>query len=248
MGHVFEYVVERRFVELSQTLFGRFTKKNVAGGHCHVEIFFGMNHYGNLFGQSFLERAATRVLLMLLYEGVDGGLVEVGEYLDIAFGVVVTHVEPELIECVWRRAVAIEPDVSALGLTEFLTIGLGDERTSEAESFGLVAQRAADEFRSGRHVAPLVVSSQLQTYAVLLIQIQKIVALEQLIGKFGERQSVAGLAVEALLHAVLGHHVVDGDVFAYLSREIEEGKVLHPVVVVDEFGLVRLGAIKVEEL
>ena len=35
---------------------------------------------------------------------------------------------------------------------------------------------------------------------------------------------------------------------AYLACEVEESEVLHPVVVVDELGLVRLVAVEVEEL
>ena len=35
---------------------------------------------------------------------------------------------------------------------------------------------------------------------------------------------------------------------AHLACEVEEGEVLHPVVVVYELGLVRLGAVEVEEL
>ena len=35
---------------------------------------------------------------------------------------------------------------------------------------------------------------------------------------------------------------------AHLACEVEEGEVLHPVVVVDELGLVRLIAVEVEEL
>ena len=82
----------------------------------------------------------------------------------------------------------------------------------------------------------------------MLILVQEIVALKQLIGKFGERKTVAGLAVEALLNAVLGHHVVDCNVFSYLACEVEEGEIFHPVVVVNQFSLVRFGAVEIEKL
>ena len=77
---------------------------------------------------------------------------------------------------------------------------------------------------------------------------EEVVALEELVGKFGEGKAVAGLTVEALLHAVLGHHVVDGDVLADLAGEVEEGEVLHPVVVVHEFGRVGRVGVEVEEV
>ena len=76
---------------------------------------------------------------------------------------------------------------------------------------------------------------------------QKIVPLQQLIGKFGERQTVACFAVQALLHTVFGHHVVDGDVFANFARKVEEGEIFHPIVVVDHLGCVGQFRVKVEK-
>ena len=81
----------------------------------------------------------------------------------------------------------------------------------------------------------------------LLIEVQEVVSLQQLVGKFGEGEAVAGFAVEAALHAVLGHHIIDGDVLADFAGEVEEGVVLHPVVVIDEFGSVGCVALEVEE-
>ena len=82
---------------------------------------------------------------------------------------------------------------------------------------------------------------------MVLVEVKKVVALEQLVGELGERQAVARRSVEALLHALLSHHVVDGDVLADIAYEVEELIVLHPVVVVDELGLVGLIAVEVEE-
>ena len=76
---------------------------------------------------------------------------------------------------------------------------------------------------------------------------EEVEALEELVGEFGEAESVASLSIEALLYRLLGHHVVDGDVLADFAGEVEEGEVLHPVVVVDELGLVGGVAFKVEE-
>ena len=77
---------------------------------------------------------------------------------------------------------------------------------------------------------------------------QEVVALKQLIGKLGERQSVARGTVQTLLHALLRHHIVDGDVLAYGACKVEEGEILHPVVVVHHLGGVGALSIKVEEL
>ena len=76
---------------------------------------------------------------------------------------------------------------------------------------------------------------------------QEIVSLQELVGEFGERHSVASLTIETLLYRILCHHVVDGNKLADLASELEEGKVLHPVVVVDEFGLVWNIGFEVEE-
>ena len=207
-----------------------------------------MYHRGDLSGESFLQHTATGILTVLGDERVDGLLIEIGEDLDIALGIFVTDVEPELIESVRSGAVSVKPYISALGLAELLSVGFGDERAGEAEGFGIVAERAADELCAGGHVAPLVVAAELQTHAIVLILIEEVVALEQLIGKLGERQTVASLAVETFLHAVLSHHIVDGDVFADVAHEVEELIVLHPVVVVDQFCFVGLRTVEVEEL
>ena len=82
----------------------------------------------------------------------------------------------------------------------------------------------------------------------MLILVQKIVTLEQLIGKFGKRKTVTSLAVKTLLYAVLGHHVVDSNVFSYLACEVEEGKIFHPVVIINQFSLVWFGTVEVEKL
>ena len=67
----------------------------------------------------------------------------------------------------------------------------------------------------------------------MLVEVEEVVALQELVGKLREGQSVACCPVKALLHAFLCHHVVDGDVLSHLTGEVEEGEVLHPVVVVD---------------
>ena len=81
----------------------------------------------------------------------------------------------------------------------------------------------------------------------MLIEVEKVVALQQLVGKLGEGESVACGTVEALLDRLLGHHVVDGDVLAHLTGKVQEGEVLHPVVVVDHEGGVSILRLKVQE-
>ena len=117
---------------------------------------------------------------------------------------------------------------------------LGNQRTSEAEALCVVTQCAVNQLSTGSHVTPLVVTTQLETNTILFILIEEVVALEQLIGELSERQAVASLTVQALLHAILRHHVVYSDMLTNHTSEIKEGEVLHPVVVVHQLRLVRL--------
>ena len=248
MRHILEDVHEGSLVELSELVLGSLAEEDVAGSDGHVEVLFGVYHRGDLSGETLLQHTAAWILTMLGDERVDGFLVKISEDLDIALGILVADVEPELIESVRSGAVAVEPDVAALGLAELLAVGFGDERAGEAKGFSVVAERAADELCTGGHVAPLVVAAKLQAHTIVLILIKEVVALEQLIGELSEGQTVAGLAVETFLHAVLGHHIVDGDVLSDVAHEVEELIVLHPVVVVDQLGLVGLRTVEVEEL
>ena len=72
--------------------------------------------------------------------------------------------------------------------------------------------------------------------------------MQELVGELGERHAVLELSVEAALDAVLRHHVIDGDALADFACEVEEGEVLHPVVVVDELSAVGCVALEVEEV
>ena len=178
---------------------------------------------------------------------VDFLLAQQRENLDVSGCVLVGAVHPELIESVRRGFFRVEPDVAFLGLAELTAVGLGDEVACEGEGLLVGAEFAADEFRAGGDVAPLVGAAHLQLTAFMFKQIEEVVALNELVAELGERHSVA-FAVETFLHRVLGHHVVDGDVFADVADEMQECVVFHPVIIVDEFGAVRLVAVEVEEL
>ena len=207
-----------------------------------------MNHYGNLLSQTLLKYTAAWVLLVLLYEGINSILVKVGEDLDVLLGIIIAYVQPELVECIRSCAVAVQPDVTALSLTELLAVCLGNQWASKAEAFCVVTQCTVNQLSTGSHVTPLVVTTQLEAHAKLLILIEEVVALEQLIGKLCERQTVTSLTIQALLYAILRHHIVYSDMLTNHTSEIKEGEVLHPVVVVHQLRLVRLIAIEVEEL
>ena len=182
---------------------------------------------------------------MLAYEGlylVDG---EECEYLDVAFGVGVGCVEPELVELVWACLVGVEPDVAAFGLAEFTAVGFGDEGAYECVGFAVCG--AADELGASGDVAPLVGAAELEFAAVVLVEVEEVVALHELVGELGEGHAFTAFGGQSFFDGVLGHHVVDGDVLAYVADEVDEGVVLHPVVVVDEESGVGCVGVEVEE-
>ena len=82
----------------------------------------------------------------------------------------------------------------------------------------------------------------------MLVEIQEVVALQQLVCELRKAQSVASRTVQTLLHTLLSHHIVDGDVLAHLTGKVEESEVLHPIVVVDHDGGIGFFRLKVEEL
>ena len=184
--HTVKDIEEGLLVQTLQSLFGRLAEEDVRSLDSHIQVFLRVNHYGHLLSQALLQHSATGILLVLLHQCVDDVLLQRGEYLDIALCVVVADVQPELIEAVGRGAIAVQPDVAALSLAKLLAVALGDERTGQCEGLYLVAQRAANQFCTSSHIAPLVVTAQLQLHAIVLIEIQEVVTLQQLIGELGE--------------------------------------------------------------
>ena len=185
---------------------------------------------------------------MLFYESINSLLVEVGEDLDIFLSIVITYVQPELVESVRSSTITIQPDVTTLCLTKLLAICLGNQRTSEAEALCIIAESTMNQLSTCSHVTPLVVTTELKAHTILFILIKEVVTLKQLISKLSERQAVTSLTIQTLLYTILCHHIVNGNVLTYHTSEIEESKVLHPVVVVYQLGLIWLIAIEVKEL
>ncbi len=167
-----------------------------------------------------------------------------GEELEELDDLRVLDLDEELVEFVDACPRGGEPDRAALGLAEFGAVGLGQQRRGEAAR-GDVAF-AADEIDARRDVAPLVRAARLQEAAVLFVEVEKIVGLEQRVGKLGEAD--ARLGFHPRLHAVLGHHGVDGKMLADVAQEIEHADRAHPVGVVEEEGLIFQPGSEVEQL
>ncbi len=143
-----------------------------------------MNHHSHFLRQTLLQDSQVRGCVVFGDQVVDGLLIEQREDLDVALGVLVADVQPELVELVRRSITRVEPYVAALGLAELATVGFGNQRAGQCES--LAAGLTADQLRTGGDVAPLVGAAHLQFTAFGFVQMQEVVALQQLVGEFGE--------------------------------------------------------------
>ena len=76
---------------------------------------------------------------------------------------------------------------------------------------------------------------------------KEVETLEELISELSEAETIASLAVETLLHAILSHHIIHCDMLSDLAGEIKEGDILSPVVVVDKLRTVWGVALEIEE-
>ena len=81
----------------------------------------------------------------------------------------------------------------------------------------------------------------------MLEEIKEVIALNKLVTELGERHSIT-FAIEPFLHRVLGHHIVNGDMFANVTNKVKERIVFHPVIIVDQLSFVRSIAVEIEEL
>ncbi len=245
LGHALEHLQEGGLIDGAQHLGGGAPEEDLGGVDCHLIVFARVYHHGDLFGQPLLQRTQVGGGLLLADQCLDLFAGEGGEDLDVLLRVGIAYVEPELVELVGRGVAPVEPYVAALGLAELAAIGLGDERTDQCEGFASL--HATDELRAGGDVAPLVGAAHLQAHALLAVEVQEVIALQQLVGELGEGHPFTGLAAQSLLHRVFRHHVVDGEVLADVADEVEKGVVFHPVVVVHQDGPVGDVALEIEE-
>ncbi len=72
--------------------------------------------------------------------------------------------------------------------------------------------------------------------------------MHELVAELGERHTLLVLARQTLLHRVFCHHVVYGDEFTYIADEVEESKVFHPVVIVDQYRCVGCIGIEIKKV
>ena len=113
---------------------------------------------------------------MLGYQRVNSRLVQASEDLDVTLSVVIAHIQPELVETIWASVLAIQPDVSALGLAELTTVSFGNQWTGQSES--LAATHFLNQLSTSGDVTPLIATTHLQFAVLMLVQIYIVVALQ----------------------------------------------------------------------
>ena len=112
----------------------------------------------------------------------------------------------------------IEPDRARLGLAVLGPVRLHDERRGEAPD--LVAADPADVVDAHGDVAPLVAAAELHVAAVVEVQAEEVVGLQQHVAELGVGDPLVR-ALEAALDRLLGHHLVDREVLAHVAQELE---------------------------
>ena len=103
-----------------------------------------MYHDSHLFRKSFLKDAASRVCAVFGDDTVDFVFLKRSKDFDVSLSILVRDIKPELVELIWRCTVSVEPDVSALRLSELPSVRLCDEWACEC--IALVAVGAAYKF------------------------------------------------------------------------------------------------------
>ena len=106
------------------------------------------------------------------------------------------------------------------------------------------ASRPANQIDSGRDVPPLIGTAHLQFDAVVVVQMSKVVGLQQHVAELGERDAM--LTIEAGSHRLLGDHLIHRDVLADVAEEVQQWNARRPGRIVDQRG--RIGtAFEVEQ-
>ena len=100
-----------------------------------------------------------------------------------------------------------------------------------------------DEINSRSDVSPLITPANLADTAILLVEVQKVVCLQALIGKLSETQAVLG--VNPLVDAVFRQHTLHSHVsivfrarrarlLPHVPQKVDSSHVFVPIIVIHE--------------
>ena len=141
-----------------------------------------MNHHSYFLSQTLLQYTQMRSFSMFCCQCFHFFLTQRSENLYITCGILVTYIQPELIELVRRSITGVQPNITRLSLTELTTIGLCNQRTSQCKHFTAIS--TANQLGPGSNITPLIRTTHLKFAALCFIKMQEIVSLQQLVSKF----------------------------------------------------------------
>ena len=174
-----------------------------------------------------LRVSMLRMLCDFGLERIDLLLREEGEILQVLHDVAVVLIEPELVEFIRRRLLRIQPYRAARRLAEFRAVRLQHQRDGETVGIVLVFH-LADEVDTIRDIAPLVRAADLQLHIVFVIEHLEIDGLQDLVRKFREGNP----RIKARCHDILGEHRIDVEKLAIVTKEVQQGNLRQPVIVI----------------
>lgn len=159
------------------------------------------------------------------------------EALDVFIG----QLDPILTELIRARLVGIEPQRSVHRLPHLRAVTTREKRPCEAE--GRLLQTLTYQLDASSDVPPLIGTTHLHLDVFVLAQMSKIVRLQQHVRELGVRDAV--LALHTGSHRFLGHHLIDREVLADVTQEVEGTHRRSPVRIVDESR--SMGSVEVED-
>ena len=190
-----------------------------------------MDEQRQLLRERLLRNARFGIGLHLLLEFGDllQGLHR--EDLEVANHIRIRRAEEVLVPVVDGRHLAVQEERIALRLAELLSRRIEEQRKRQAER--RLAAHLVHEIGTRRDVAPLVGAADFHLAAKGVVEMQEVVALEDLIAELCEGQRAVG-RLETLLHALLREHLRHAEVDRDVTQELNRGGTLVPIVVVDE--------------
>ena len=206
-------------------------EKGCSGGLGLVGLLGSVDETGELVGENLLLLIDTAAVPLVHF--LDGFQRQEGEHADALHHIGIIHIAPVLVELKGRGLIGIKPHSAFGGLTHLLALGVEEQGDGHGKS--VISALAADELGAGEHIAPLVIAAELHIAAVMVVQVQEVIALHDHVVELQEAQTL----FHALLVAFGAQHVVDGKVGAYIAQELDIVELEEPVGVVDQDGGIR---------
>jgi len=196
-----------------------------------------MDDFGNFDSEALLAEASAWIFAMFGEDLVELLWHDESEVLEVICECCVGLVEPELVEVENAGLGAVEPDGVAFGFAEFAAGDfVDDERTGITVGSGVL--ETFDEMDTTGAVAVLVGATKLQSDVVLAIEMEEIITLDEGVAKFGVADART-TGTDALLNELTIEKLGHAENFANFAEERQELDVLEPIIIVENFGVLR---------